>query len=630
MRYRAHVLHSLLRGFVQRRSHEVLQTTLPQKNEYVMLVRMTAFQKKLYSVFMDEVVRKKAVPNPLKAFSVCCKIWNHPDVLYNFLKKREADLEIELEEQAAIDQATAAGEPPPAKKRGRKTSPKKGANLAAAKKITGAQSAVSKDGKMIPAATINPSTNTTVSAAGTATPIVTTASSQPAGAFNDCQVKTESQGAAGPAAANNYSNVQSLSQPSAANNQQQMYQYSSSGYSGYGNSYDQSSYGQCNSNSNYYGDGSGGYGYMANGGYGYPGYGDTNYPNYQQQPGQNYWSNNGNNGYYNSQAPGNQQCYDQNAYPGYPGSSGGNYSGYEGQGYGGSGYQQTNYLTPQQQAMKANNKPPYQPYQTAGPNAYNAAGQPTNYGSQQPYYNAPVPAEVKPKIEPVDQTAEVAPKIEEKPVVEEKVVPTEPVKAEPMTEPVETEVKVKTEATDTDKKSDETDDTTTKDEKTDNADLPIELLDDKDLAVADKEPTKSSKDDGIPYEWAVELMKNYIPDLLENSPKFEIFFCILEESVRLGDRMLLFSQSLLTLNLIEKFLQKRKIVDTEKFWAKNESYFSEFDGVRGFEEFETDFFSLFLKDWMGQQQPRTVRSLSTSSIPMLMCFCFWFRRGPVL
>lgn len=95
MRYRAHVLHSLLLGFVQRRSHIVLQSTLPQKDEYVLLIRLTEFQRKLYEVFMNEVVRKKAVPNPLKAFAVCCKIWNHPDVLFNYLKKREFDLDLE-------------------------------------------------------------------------------------------------------------------------------------------------------------------------------------------------------------------------------------------------------------------------------------------------------------------------------------------------------------------------------------------------------------------------------------------------------------------------------------------------------------------------------------------------------
>ncbi|XP_018335887.1 uncharacterized protein LOC108744551 isoform X2 [Agrilus planipennis] len=100
MRYRAHVLHSLLVGFVQRRSHAVLQTALPQKEEYVLLVRMTPFQRKLYNTFMNDVVRVQSVPNPLKAFAVCCKIWNHPDVLYNFLKKRAGGeaVDIDLEE----------------------------------------------------------------------------------------------------------------------------------------------------------------------------------------------------------------------------------------------------------------------------------------------------------------------------------------------------------------------------------------------------------------------------------------------------------------------------------------------------------------------------------------------------
>lgn len=98
MRYRAHVLHSLLVGFVQRRSHMVLQKTLPNKQEYVILLKLSPFQRKLYEVFMNEIVRKKAVPNPLKAFAVCCKIWNHPDVLYNFLKTQDLDLDLDVDE----------------------------------------------------------------------------------------------------------------------------------------------------------------------------------------------------------------------------------------------------------------------------------------------------------------------------------------------------------------------------------------------------------------------------------------------------------------------------------------------------------------------------------------------------
>lgn len=136
MRYRAHVLHSLLVGFVQRRSHAVLQTTLPQKEEYVLLVRMLPFQRKLYETFMDEVVRSQAVPNPLKAFAVCCKIWNHPDVLYNFLKKRARGdaVDIDLEEVA-----TTTGVPSKPKKaptRPRKSTPKGKAGAKPAASVT--------------------------------------------------------------------------------------------------------------------------------------------------------------------------------------------------------------------------------------------------------------------------------------------------------------------------------------------------------------------------------------------------------------------------------------------------------------------------------------------------------------
>ena len=74
--------------FVNRRSHTVLRGSLPPKVEYVLLVKMTPMQKAAYKRFMDEViVNKFASSNPLKAFAVCCKIWNHTDVLYNYMSK---------------------------------------------------------------------------------------------------------------------------------------------------------------------------------------------------------------------------------------------------------------------------------------------------------------------------------------------------------------------------------------------------------------------------------------------------------------------------------------------------------------------------------------------------------------
>ena len=85
MKHRAHVLHQQLKGFVQRRGHIVLKDSLPAKTEHVLFVRMTPIQRRLYRRFMEELITNRCVSNPLKAFAVCCKIWNHSDVLHNYL-----------------------------------------------------------------------------------------------------------------------------------------------------------------------------------------------------------------------------------------------------------------------------------------------------------------------------------------------------------------------------------------------------------------------------------------------------------------------------------------------------------------------------------------------------------------
>lgn len=81
MRYRAHVLHNKLEGFVQRRGFHVLKMSLPEKHEHVILVRLTPFQKGLYCKFMqcfkDAGAGGWCSTNPLKAFAVGCKVrWN--------------------------------------------------------------------------------------------------------------------------------------------------------------------------------------------------------------------------------------------------------------------------------------------------------------------------------------------------------------------------------------------------------------------------------------------------------------------------------------------------------------------------------------------------------------------------
>lgn len=80
----------------------------------------------------------------------------------------------------------------------------------------------------------------------------------------------------------------------------------------------------------------------------------------------------------------------------------------------------------------------------------------------------------------------------------------------------------------------------------------------------------------ITYDWATKFLKKYEPGLIVNSPKMEIFFCILNESIKIGDRVLLFSQSLLTLNVIEKFLQKTCMPSTDSCWLYNTHYFRKY------------------------------------------------------
>ncbi len=68
-------------------------------------------------------------------------------------------------------------------------------------------------------------------------------------------------------------------------------------------------------------------------------------------------------------------------------------------------------------------------------------------------------------------------------------------------------------------------------------------------------------------------MMMYTTGLLENSAKFTVFFSILESCIAAGDRLLLFSQSLMTLDLLEEFLHTRQVPDTKSFWSNGTNYF---------------------------------------------------------
>lgn len=75
------------------------------------------------------------------------------------------------------------------------------------------------------------------------------------------------------------------------------------------------------------------------------------------------------------------------------------------------------------------------------------------------------------------------------------------------------------------------------------------------------------------YSWAIKLMEGYKTGIIENGAKLKIAFSLIEESVLIGDKILLFSQSLLTLNLIEQYLNRLNVPNTCSKWEKNKNYF---------------------------------------------------------
>lgn len=72
-----------------------------------------------------------------------------------------------------------------------------------------------------------------------------------------------------------------------------------------------------------------------------------------------------------------------------------------------------------------------------------------------------------------------------------------------------------------------------------------------------------------PSPGAHQMTQNYNP--IDGSPKMQLFFLILEESMKLEDRLLVFSQSLGTLDVIENILQNK--TDNAISWKKNVNYY---------------------------------------------------------
>nr|XP_023025621.1 transcriptional regulator ATRX homolog [Leptinotarsa decemlineata] len=85
MRKRSHVLHKLLDGVVQRRDYAVLEPYLPPKYEYVLFVKLSETQVKLYQHYMDKYARQSDGSNRTSFlftdFQKLQRICTHPRTL---------------------------------------------------------------------------------------------------------------------------------------------------------------------------------------------------------------------------------------------------------------------------------------------------------------------------------------------------------------------------------------------------------------------------------------------------------------------------------------------------------------------------------------------------------------------
>lgn len=87
MKKRAHILYEMLAGCVQRKDYTALTKFLPPKHEYVLSVRMTPIQAKLYRYYLEhftgvgnavEGSRGRAGTKLFQDFQMLSRIWTHP------------------------------------------------------------------------------------------------------------------------------------------------------------------------------------------------------------------------------------------------------------------------------------------------------------------------------------------------------------------------------------------------------------------------------------------------------------------------------------------------------------------------------------------------------------------------
>lgn len=117
MNQRSHILYEQLKGFVQRMDMSVVKKDLPPKTVFVISVKLSPLQRKLYKRFLDvhgfnngkdssELLRKRSF---FAGYQALAQIWNHPGILQltkedKYSVKREDAVENFLADESSSDE----------------------------------------------------------------------------------------------------------------------------------------------------------------------------------------------------------------------------------------------------------------------------------------------------------------------------------------------------------------------------------------------------------------------------------------------------------------------------------------------------------------------------------------------
>jgi transcriptional regulator ATRX len=114
MNQRSHILYEQLKGFVQRMDMNVVKNDLPEKKVFVVTVKLSQLQRKLYRRFLDvngfssSAASEKSFQRSgfFAKYQTLALIWNHPGLLQMAKQKgnlRQEDVESFLMDESSSD-----------------------------------------------------------------------------------------------------------------------------------------------------------------------------------------------------------------------------------------------------------------------------------------------------------------------------------------------------------------------------------------------------------------------------------------------------------------------------------------------------------------------------------------------